>query len=193
MDFLKMLPMGYHAFFGGSMTPTGGFQFPAGVALELSANAVLDLNSHYVNTTNAPITGEIYANLHTVARSAVSQVAHTLFMNNESFSLPARQRTTITKTFKVSATTTIIMLSSHMHMHGEKFVARIAGGPRNGEIVYENANWADPVIKIFAQPLVLQAGEGLTSEVTYNNTTASQISFGLTSEDEMDIIFGYYY
>ncbi|MEO5903583.1 MAG: hypothetical protein ABIQ55_06185 [Gemmatimonadaceae bacterium] len=193
MDFLKMLPMGYHAFFGGSMTPTGGFQFPAGVALELPANAVLDLNSHYVNTTNAPITGEIFANLHTVARSAVSQVAHTLFMNNESFSLPARQRTTITKTFKVGATTTIIMLSSHMHFHGEKFVARIAGGPRNGEIVYENADWADPVIKIFAQPLVLQAGEGLTSEVTYNNTTASQISFGLTSEDEMDIIFGYYY
>lgn len=193
MDFLKMLPMGYHAFVAGSMTPTGGFQFPAGVALELPANAVLDLNSHYVNTTNATITGEIFANLHTVPRSAVSQVAHTLFMNNESFALPARQRTTITKTFKVGATTTIIMLSSHMHMHGEKFVARIAGGPRNGEIVYENADWADPVIKIFAQPLVLQAGEGLTSEVTYNNTTASQISFGLTSEDEMDIIFGYYY
>ncbi len=49
------------------------------------------------------------------------------------------------------------------------------------------------MIKVFAQPLVLQPGEGLTSEVTYNNTTASQISFGLTSEDEMDIIFGYYY
>ena len=193
MDFLKMLPMGYHVFLGGSMTPTGGFQFPAGVALELPANAVLDLNSHYVNTTNAPITGEIYANFHTVARSAVSQVAYTLFMNNESFSLPGRQRTTITKTFKVGTTTTIIMLSSHMHKHGEKFVARIAGGPRNGEIVYENTDWADPVIKIFAQPLVLQAGEGLTSEVTYNNTTTSQISFGLTSEDEMNIIFGYYY
>ncbi len=193
MDFLKMLPMGYHAFFAGSMTPTGGFDFPAGVALELPANAVLDLNSHYVNTTNATISGEIYANLHTVDRSAVSKVAHTLFMNNESFLLPARQRTTITKTFKVGATTTIIMLSSHMHMHGEKFVARIAGGPRNGEIVYENANWADPVIKVFAQPLVLQAGEGLTSEVTYNNTTTSPISFGLTSEDEMNIIFGYYY
>ena len=193
MDFLKMLPMGYHAFFGGSMTPTGGFQFPAGVALELPANAVIDVNSHYVNTGNSPITGEIYANLYTVPRSAVNLVAHTLFMNNESFALPARQRTTITKTFKVGATTTIIMLSSHMHMHGEKFVARIAGGPRNGEIVYENTDWADPVIKVFAQPLVLQPGEGLTSEVTYNNTTTSQISFGLTSEDEMDIIFGYYY
>ncbi|MEJ7758248.1 MAG: hypothetical protein WKF55_01520 [Gemmatimonadaceae bacterium] len=193
LDFLKMLPMGYHVFFGGSMTPTGGFQFPAGVALELPANAVIDLNSHYVNTTNTPATGEVYANLHTVDRSAVAKVARTLFLNNESITLPPGQRTIVTKTFRMSTTTTIIMLSSHMHKHGEKFVIRIAGGPRNGEIVYENTDWADPNIGIFAQPLILQAGEGLTSEVTYNNTTTSTIKFGLTSEDEMDIIFGYYY
>ena len=42
-------------------------------------------------------------------------------------------------------------------------------------------------------PIVLQAGEGLTSVITYNNTTTHAISFGLTSEDEMGIIFGYYY
>lgn len=175
------------------MTPTGGFQFPAGVALELPPNAVLDLNSHYVNTTNAPITGEIFANLHTVDRAAVANVARTLFMNNEAITLPPNQRTTVSKTFKVSATTTIIMLSSHMHKHGEKFVVRVSGGPRNGEIVYESTDWADPVIRIFAEPIVLRAGEGLTSEVTYNNTTSATIRFGLTSEDEMDIIFGYYY
>jgi len=49
------------------------------------------------------------------------------------------------------------------------------------------------VIRIFAEPIVLRAGEGLTSEVTYNNTTSATIRFGLTSEDEMNIIFGYYY
>ncbi|MEY3855295.1 MAG: hypothetical protein RIS68_1309, partial [Bacteroidota bacterium] len=36
-------------------------------------------------------------------------------------------------------------------------------------------------------------GEGLTSVVTYVNNTTKNLSFGLTSEDEMDIIFGYYY
>jgi hypothetical protein len=29
--------------------------------------------------------------------------------------------------------------------------------------------------------------------VTYNNTTNKIVNFGLTSEDEMNIIFGYYY
>ena len=42
-------------------------------------------------------------------------------------------------------------------------------------------------------PLVLQPGEGLTSIITYNTATGRAIAFGLTSEDEMGIIFGYTY
>ncbi len=193
MDFIAMLPMGYHAFVAGSMTPTGGYQFPQGIALELPANTTFDLNSHYVNTTGGSLTGEVFANLHTVDKSAVSKIAHTLFFNNESFTLPPKQITTVTKTFTMASTTTILMLTSHMHKHGQSFVVKIAGGPRNGEVVYQTTEWADPTIKIFDQPLVLQAGQGLTSVVTYNNTTSSAISFGLTSEDEMNIIYGYYY
>jgi hypothetical protein len=45
----------------------------------------------------------------------------------------------------------------------------------------------------YATPIVLQTGEGLTSEITYNNTKSVTVYFGLTSEDEMGIIFGYYY
>ena len=44
----------------------------------------------------------------------------------------------------------------------------------------------DPVI-------TLNAGEGLTSEITYNNIKDKVVQFGLTSDDEMGIIFGYYY
>ena len=41
--------------------------------------------------------------------------------------------------------------------------------------------------------LTLNPGEGLTSIITYNNDTTHTITFGLTSEDEMGIIFGYTY
>jgi len=40
---------------------------------------------------------------------------------------------------------------------------------------------------------VLERGQGLRSIVTYDNTTSAPIFFGLTSDQEMDIIFGYYY
>ena len=64
---------------------------------------------------------------------------------------------------------------------------------RDGEVVYENADWHHPEIKLFDVPIQLNAGEGLTSIITYNNTTSAQVNFGLSSEDEMGIIFGYYY
>jgi Copper type II ascorbate-dependent monooxygenase, C-terminal domain len=41
--------------------------------------------------------------------------------------------------------------------------------------------------------LAIKKGEGLTSRITYNNFTDKLVKFGLTSEDEMGIIFGYYY
>jgi hypothetical protein len=72
-------------------------------------------------------------------------------------------------------------------------VIKIAGGARNGEVIFENTDWEHPLMKTFSTPIVLQPGQGLTSEVTYNNNTTKSVSFGLTSEDEMNIIFGYFY
>ncbi len=193
LNFLNALPMGYHVFLGGSMTPEGGYSFPPGIALQLPANAKIDLNAHYVNKGTADITGEAFANLHTADASQVTQVARTLDLSNTSIPLLALQRTTHTKSFIFSATTSILMLTSHMHKLGERFIIRIKGGARDGQIVYENYDWEHPAIITFETPIVLQAGQGLTSEITYNNTTSNNVNFGLTSEDEMGIIFGYYY
>jgi hypothetical protein len=188
-----LLTMPYHVFFAGAMSPATDYRFPDGVAMRVPANATFDLNSHYVNKTGIPFTGEAYVNLHSVDAAQVQHVAATLNWGNLSFTLPSKQRTTIAKTFLVSEPTTIFALASHMHKRGEKFVIKIKGGPRDGEIVYTNTDWAHPVFTNYDTPIVLQAGQGLTSEITYYNETNQAIGFGLTSEDEMGIIFGYYY
>ncbi len=193
LDFSNVLPMAYHVFFGGSMSPTGGYAFPPGIALRLPANAALDINVHYVNASAAPIMGEAYANLHTVDASQVQQVASTINLSNTGLQLPPRQRTTQTRTFRFSTLTRVLMLTSHMHKHGELFQIRVAGGARDGELVFENTDWEHPRIVTFDSPIILQPGEGLTSIITYNNTTDRTLTFGLTSEDEMGIIFGYMY
>jgi mono/diheme cytochrome c family protein len=202
LNLLNMATMAYHVFFAGAMTPQSDFWFPPGVALRLSTNAALDLNAHYVNRTSGDITGEAFVNLHTVPQSEVQQVARTLNLAHTDFSLPPNQRTTIRRTFMVGSgdlapgadgTVKVVSLSSHMHERGERFVIRIVGGSRDGEIVYDNRDWAAPAIITYSPVLVLRAGEGLMSEVTFNNTTSRTIRFGLTSEDEMAIIFGYAY
>ena len=193
LNLLNMIPMACHRFLAGAMSQTTDYAFPAGVALQLPPAMSVDMNVHYVNRTNGEIPGEAYANFFTVPASQVTTVAHTLNMQNTSISLPAGKETTLEKTFLVSQTTTVFMLTSHMHQLGTRFQIKIVGGTRDGELVYENTDWEHPQTISFAQPIVLQAGQGLKSVITWNNTTNHVVSFGLQSTDEMGIIFGYYY
>jgi hypothetical protein len=193
LDLLAMLPMAYHEFFGGAMTAEADWRFPPGVALRLPANARLDLNSHYVNRTQAQTFGEVYVNIHTVPQSEVQHEAHSLNLSNNNITLPPNTRTTLTRTFTMPEQVEVVVLTSHMHEHGEKFLIRIVGGPRSGEVVYETTSWSHPEVKMFTPSIVLNKGESLRSEVTYNNQTNQTIRFGLSSQDEMGIIFGYFY
>lgn len=193
MNIVAMFPMAYHVFFGGSMQSQFAYDFPPGVAFRLPASAGIDMNVHYVNRTTSPISGEAYANLYTTDVANVQHVAKALNLSNTSIALPPNQRTTLTKSFLVSQPMTIFALTSHMHMLGEQFVIKIVGGARDGEIVYDSADWQHPQMLFLNQPIVLQPGQGLRSVVTWNNTTGHTVNFGLLSTDEMGIIFGYYY
>jgi hypothetical protein len=193
MDVLAMVPMAYHVFVAGAMTSGTDWSFPPGVALRVPANTSLDLNSHYVNRTNAEIRGEVYTNLHTVDAASVEHEAHSLFLSNQSITLPPGQRTTLTRTFMMSQPVAVLLLTSHMHELGERFVIRVVGGARDGQVVYDTNSWSHPNILGFDPPLRLNAGEGLRSEITWNNTRTRTVTFGLTSQDEMGIIFGYFY
>ncbi|MEO6525860.1 MAG: hypothetical protein ABIP93_04490 [Gemmatimonadaceae bacterium] len=190
--FGNVLAMGYHVFFAGAMSQRSNYVFPPGTALRLPALAGIDLNVHYANYTTDVVRGEAYVNLYTVPQSQVQRALSTLDLDNTSLNLPARTRTTVEKVFTFSAPTNVYALTSHTHARGERFQIRLVGGPRDGELVYENTDWEHPTIVSYPTPIVLQAGWGLKSTVVYNNTTSRNISFGLTSEDEMDIIFGYY-
>jgi hypothetical protein len=185
--------MEFQAFAIASQSPVHDYQFPAGVALKIPARHKLDLNLHYVNRSNSPIQGECYMNLYKANPSEVLHEAQPIFLDNTSFSLPPLKKTVITKTFTTPQPMKIFMLTSHTHQLGEQFDIKIKGGSRNGELIYTSTTWHHPLVKTFATPVELQVGEGLTMEVTYNNTTNKTVSFGLTSQDEMGIIYGYYY
>lgn len=193
INILTALTMSNHVYLAGSQAQYQDYSFPEGAALLIPAGASLDLNSHFVNKTNAVMKGEAQINLYTIDKSKVSIVVQTLDLSNTSLVIPANSRVTLKKSFIVSKPRKILTLTSHMHKLGEKFVIKIVGGSRDGEVVYTSTDWEHPDIITFKTPIVLQKGEGLMSEITYNNTTAKSVSFGLTSEDEMGIIFGYYY
>ncbi len=193
MNQTTLQQMENHIFLGGGTDVNTDISLPAGVALKLLPGTPVDLNAHYFNRTNFTLTGQNYLNLYTVPAASVQYEAKTLDLNNFNISIPPYSRRTFTKTFTFNTLTRVVMLTSHFHKLGENFVIKIAGGARNGEIVYTNTDWEHPLVKSFATPIVLQPGEGLTSEVTYYNPSSIGVAFGFTSQDEMNIIFGYYY
>lgn len=193
LNLLTAITMSNHVYLAGSQAQYQDYTFPAGAALLIPAGASFDLNSHFVNKTTSVMKGEAQINLYTVDKSTVKIVVQTLDLSNTNLTLPANTRVTMTKSFTFDKPRKILTLTSHMHKLGEKFVIKIKGGTRDGEIVYTSTDWESPDIITFATPIDLKKGEGLTSEITYNNTTSKVVNFGLTSEDEMGIIFGYYY
>ncbi|HEX9956870.1 MAG TPA: hypothetical protein VGA96_06435, partial [Fibrella sp.] len=193
LNLLTALQMSNHTYLMGSPNAAFEYKFPEGAALLIPANASFDLNVHYVNKSQSIIKGESYINIYTTPQSSVTKVVKTLNMSNTSLSIPAGTRKTFSKTFLVNKPSLVLTLTSHMHKTGEKFVIKIKGGARDGEVVYTTTDWEHPDVINFATPIQLAKGEGLTSEITYNNTSAKAIQFGLTSDDEMGIIFGYYY
>jgi hypothetical protein len=178
------------------MLSPGGTNFkynlPPGYGLEIEANASFDLNAHYFNLTNQTRYGEVVVNMYTKPRSQIQKVCKPLDLYNFDIVIPAKSRKIEQKDFLFKSDVEIVSLTSHAHARMEKFEIQIVGGARNGETVLTETDWQHPKVIDFAKPIQLKKGEGLRSVVTFNNTTDRELRFGLTTDDEMNIIFGYY-
>ena len=170
------------------------FQLPDGYAVKIAPNASFLMNSHYFNSTAKTRFGEIYANFNTIPKDQAKQVLDVEYYAPETeISLPPNQKTTMTTDFIMKKETVIPLILSHYHKSGEKFEVRIKGGTRNGELIYTSEDYEHPLVKTFSPALVLKIGEGLTTNVSYNNTSNRTIKYGVTSEDEMNILIAFKY
>lgn len=142
LNFITSAQMSNHIFIGGGTDVNSDVTLPPGVALRLDPSTPVDLNAHYFNRTVYTLKGENYVNFYTVPAANVQQVAQTLDLNNLDINIPAGQRKTFVKNFTFATTTRVVMLTSHFHKLGEKFVIKIYGGARNGEVVYTNTDWS---------------------------------------------------
>ena len=188
-----VVTMAYHLPIVGSQWPFFDFSFPPGVALKLPRNALLDLNSHYINRTDQTNTDEVYANLHFADPTEVEYEAQIFGLSNFDISLPAGKVTTLREEYRFRERRHVMQLMSHAHEQMVEFRVEIMGGARDGELVYIAYDWEHPPILELDPPLVLEPGQGFRVEATYDNQTDRELNFGFLSEDELMILFGFYY
>ena len=187
----------------GTQTDDTLFEFPEGVGLRMPGNTVYDLNSHYINLLgDETLIGETYVNIYTIPEEEVQYEAVEIFVSNRSINVPPGTTRVSKMTWYVEdelerrghdpeAELSVFLLTSHMHRHGELFeiFQRSSGDLLHRSIAYDNA----PITR-FEPTLRLGPDDGLRFQCAHNNyDTNEPLIFGLTSEDEMCIIFGYYY
>ena len=195
----------FHKFITGTQWPALDYHFPEGIALRVPPNFGFDLNAHYINDTDEPIIGEVFMNIHTTQESNLDHVAEILFLNNDEFSLPPNEITTVEKTYWFDEILEnsnlkedvgyihIFQLFSHAHKHLIQFDIELVDNSDNSELIYVARDWEHPPILELNPPLTLTENNGLKMVVSYDNWTNDSLKFGLLSEDEMMIIFGYVY
>ena len=189
---LNMVTMPYHVPIAISQWPRVDLHFPPGAALRLPAGEGLDLDSHYTASSTEGAKGEIYINLHTLDPAEVEREVDIFSLSNSDISLPPKQVTTLVDERIFDERRLVFQMFSHAHQHMVEFRAEMIGGPRDGELVYVSYDWEHPPILRLDTPLVIEAGQGLRLSATYDNQTDRELGYGLLSEDEMMIFYGYY-
>lgn len=184
------LTMGSGSMYCGAQEPEFTQQFPPGVAVRIPANATIDVNSHYFNLTDNTIFGEVFLNLETIPADSVTEILeYDDVDNSDVLYLPAGKETTIEYTETFPRRTRIRQMFSHMHQRGKRFLVYKIGGANHGELLYSSFDYQHPPYMLFDTPMVFEANEGIRTVVTYDNETDRDIQFGVTSEDEMGILF----
>lgn len=187
----------------GTQTDDTLFEFPEGVGLRLPGDTVYDLNSHYINLLgDETLIGETYVNIYTIPEEEVKYEAVEIFVSNRSINVPPGTTRVTKLTWYVEdelerrghdpdTELYVFLLTSHMHRHGELFEIF---QDSTGELLHRSIAYDDAPITLFDPVLILDVGDGLNFQCTFNNYDKNvPLQFGLTSEDEMCIIFGYYF
>jgi hypothetical protein len=190
LNFLSNLSM--KGFIVESTAPDYKVDIPGGYAIPFEPNITLDFNSHYFNKTSKNLFGEVFFNLYTKPKSQIKGELTDLNLAPDELIIKPNTTTVIEHTTKFDELTRIVMLTSHYHKRGKKFEMFAVGGPKNGQKIYSSSDYVHPVIDYYESPLTFQKGEGIKIVATYENKTNKTIKFGVTSEDEMMIGFGYY-
>lgn len=179
------------------------FRLPAGTAYFWNENTVFDLNYHMPNfSADLILPSNVYINVYTQPSGTAQKEMYSdllLFNSPTFFTIPPGEHTLQEAVYN-NQQWNIWMLNSHTHKYGADFdIFRLSGGGP-GEQLYEGwfdygtcqcnvgyYDWAHPPVRYFEPMLNLPSGAGLYHRATYNNTSGSTVSVGLTTNNEMMI------
>lgn len=185
--------------FGGDLLDVTGQQlpyheesFPPGVGRVYSGGQKLVFNYHYLNATDEPLLARAAVNFHTTDEGNVEKLAETASFFFLGIDVPPGQEASYTTECAFDTDVMVHKLTRHTHQWGTDFPVHFAGGPRDGELIYNSPNYESPD-HVFEEPIAMAAGEGFRFTCNYVNDSDHPLRFGESATDEMCILFATIY
>jgi hypothetical protein len=171
---------------------TNELVFPPGKGLKLEAGSLVALQLHVFNTTDAPLSGSSGIEVLEVPAAEVTEEVDLFLPGPRDLEIPPRQTSTASGTCTVRGRQTLFALFPHMHQLGTHLKTTVTAGgvPK---VIHDAAYQFDEQAFLEIEPITLDAGDTITSECTWNNTTDNTVTYGESSTTEMcySILFRY--
>ena len=178
---------------GAQSASAGPLRSPEGIALHVPGNAVLLMNTHYLNASPNPVDTEATINLDVVDATAVQNEAGVLFFYNFWITVPPNGQAESRMRCPITRDITLLDAQSHMHARGVGYSADLLGSDGKSENLYTNDSWENVPVKTFGDGKKLPAGSFIDYRCEYQSSEDRVIRQGLTTKDEMCMFVGVYW
>jgi len=159
-------------------------RYPDGVGQVFRGGQKIAVDYHYFNVSDEPVAANVKLNFHLVQHGVIQRIAHTAGFHNFTIYTPPGGKSSHLAECLVSQTMVVGELVRRTQRHGTDFSVWLAGGSRDGELVWTSSDWQDSHYEL-DEPLVLAEGEGFRFQCDYDNNTDLELRFGLNASDEM--------
>jgi hypothetical protein len=163
---------------------TNELVFPPGKGMRIPAGTTIGLQLHIYNTTDQMLTGTSGIEMLPVDPATVTDEVDMFLPGPRNLSIPPSQPTTISGTCTVNGTYSVFALFPHMHQLGTHMKTTLTVG--GTQRVINDAPYAfEHQAVLTFEPIQLHAGDKITSDCTWMNTTNQTVTYGESSTTEM--------
>jgi hypothetical protein len=171
--------------FGSQGDESGDLRLPEGVVAQVPAGIQIVHEIHYLNTGPDEVPLYSYVNAYSIPESEVTGTIWGGQVRDETIEIPAGGDHSEWTRCVMNEEVDVLFLASHTHSLGRQFTIAPFDGTTTGEVFYSNADWHDPLLTQYTEPIHLTAGQGFEYTCTWRNESDEAVSYGYTAADEM--------
>ncbi|MGH7271667.1 MAG: hypothetical protein ACREJ3_14645 [Polyangiaceae bacterium] len=185
------------AHFLGGIGGEGGsaLKLPEGAVFRLRAGQALALQVHYLNATTQSLQGTTRVDVEFAPPSPTDRLASLLTNTALTFSVPAHGKLHVNVSCKLTQDVSVLMYSNHLHQWGTSALTTLADTSGAQTVLKSDPSWnsewtTNPNFTKMTvdAPLVIKAGETLSTSCDWSNTTSQPLAF----PSEMCVFLAFY-